>query len=155
MAIYNINEIDQFTPVEATKREAAIARKTIERLKKLSDKEFAFRVESAEAEGIEIPETVMKIMFQVLAQVAKGNAITIVPVHAELTTTQAATMLGVSRPFLVDLLENGELPFHKVGTHRRVLYKDVKLYKDAIDVNRKRVLTELTKQAQELHLGYE
>ena len=85
---------------------------------------------------------------------SKGNAISLIPHHQEISTQEAAKLLNVSRPFLVGLLENGEIPFRKVGAHRRVKLTDVLEYKDQSDAKRLQALNELTALSQEEGMGY-
>ena len=103
---------------------------------------------------IRVPVSALRLLVDVLTEIGKGNAVSIIPIHAELTTQDAADALNVSRPFLVQLLERGDMPFHKIGTHRRVKYLDVVAYKTRIDGERRKALEELAAQAQELGMGY-
>ncbi len=105
-------------------------------------------------EQVVIPELAMRLLTDILVQMAQGNAIMLIPVHAELTTQEAADLLNVSRPYLVSLLEEGKIPHRKVGTRRRVMAKDVLEYKANINKQRLAVLEELSEQAQELNMGY-
>ena len=101
-----------------------------------------------------IPVTAFRLLNSILTEMAKGNAVTLIPIHAELTTQQAADILKVSRPFLIEQLEKGNIPFRKIGTHRRVMFKDLMEFKRTMDHNRLEALEELSAIDQELGLGY-
>ena len=101
-----------------------------------------------------LPRAATRLLSTVLTEMAAGNAVTLIPVHAEMTTQEAADYLNVSRPFLVGLLEAGEIPYRKVGSRRRVQFRDVKAYKDKTDREREKVLDTLAAQAQDLGMGY-
>ena len=105
-------------------------------------------------ETVVIPASAIRLLEAILIEMGKGNAVTLIPIHAELTTQQAADVINVSRPFIVSQLEAGLIPFHKVGTHRRILFADLMRYKKSMDEKRAKVLDELTAQAQELNMGY-
>ena len=102
-----------------------------------------------------LPGYAINLLLDILTETSKGNAITVMPIHAELSTQEAAEFLNVSRPHLVDMLEQGKIPFRKVGAHRRVMAKDVIDYKQHLDADRLKALDKLVAQAQELDMGYE
>lgn len=106
-------------------------------------------------ERVTIPADAFRLLVKILTQMAQGNAITLIPVHAELTTQEAADILNISRPYIVKLLETGEIPYRKIGIRRRIRYQDLIAYKEQIDSERMKALEELTEQAQELKMGYD
>lgn len=108
-----------------------------------------------EAHQIELPTSALRLLVDILSELADGNAVKVVPVHAELTTQEAADLLNVSRPHLIKLLETGELRHHKTGKHRRVRFDELMRYKARRVEASERAMAELAKQAQELQMGYE
>jgi len=142
-----------------TRKEQKIARDNKEifdriagRLKK-STKEVEIGVHG-EKDHVKIPASAFHFLSTILEHMAAGKAVSIIPADAEITTQQAADMLNVSRPHVVKLLEEGELPFHKVGTHRRIKLKDLEAYRASMEKEREEALTELTRISQELDLDY-
>ncbi|MEH2434465.1 MAG: helix-turn-helix domain-containing protein [Nostoc sp.] len=121
--------------------------KELERI--LSVKDFQAKLVGANGERINIPEPIYQVLLQVVQAMASGKAISIIPQQQELTTQQAAEFLSVSRPYLIKLLEQGEIPHIKVGSHRRVRFDDLMNYKQQRDVKRDQLLTELTQISQE------
>ena len=89
---------------------------------------------------------------RVLAFLANGQSVQVIPDIAELTTQQAAGFLNVSRPYLIKLLEAGEIPVRMVGTHRRVRFEDLRQYKLRDDLTRRGAADDLAQLSQELGL---
>ncbi|MQM27509.1 helix-turn-helix domain-containing protein [Glycomyces albidus] len=97
-----------------------------------------------------LPRPAITLFAQILAQLAEGRGVSVVPSQAELTTQQAADLLGVSRPYLIRLLEQGEIPHRKIGRHRRIALADLLDYKRTDDEQRRRTADELGELGQEL-----
>ncbi len=107
---------------------------------------------SPNGEEIELPKSLSQVLRQLVYYLAQGRTVTIVPLNRELTTQEAANILNVSRPYLIKLLEQGEIPFAKTGTHRRIRVDDLMEYKKRRDAERRRGMAELTQMSQELGL---
>ncbi len=139
------------------KQEAAMARASGQLLARYAQSQKPLRLYLADeglAEPIELPARAVGLLMDILETMAAGQGITIIPENAELTTVQAAEVLNVSRPFLIKLLEVGEIPHRKVGRHRRIRMEDVMDYKASDDAKRENVLDQLVTEAQEQDLGY-
>jgi excisionase family DNA binding protein len=93
-----------------------------------------------------LPNNLYSFLLRLLADLRAGNSVTILQSRHELTTAEASKILGMSRQFLVQLLEKGEIPFHKVGTHRRLYVRDVIAYKARRDTSRRKTLDDLAKR---------
>ena len=93
-----------------------------------------------------LPNNLYSFLLRLLADLRAGNSVTILQSRHELTTIEAGKILGMSRQFLVQLLEKGEIPFHKVGTHRRLYVRDVMAYKARRDTSRRKTLDDLAKR---------
>ena len=92
---------------------------------------------------MKLPASAVRVLVRILDQLGRGNAVAVMPVHAELTTQEAADMLNISRPSLIRLLDEGKIEFRKVGTHRRVRFQALMAFKRQAKADRKAVLAEL------------
>ncbi len=101
---------------------------------------------------LNLPPKVLRLFADMLGAMAQGKAVTLVPKSLEVTTQDAAMVLNVSRPYLIKLLDDGKIPFHKLGTHRRILLEDVMKYKKERRQASLDALQELANQANELNL---
>jgi excisionase family DNA binding protein len=102
-----------------------------------------------------IPASALRLLFAALSEMACGNPVSLLPLNEELTTQQAADILNVSRPYLVGLLEKGEMPFRMVGVQRRVLLREVIAYKTRTDIDRRAAMAELAQLGQTIGIGYD
>lgn len=103
---------------------------------------------------LKLPPKVLRLFADLLGEMAQGKAVAIMPKEMDVTTQEAAMLLNVSRPYLVRLLDEKKIPFHKVGTHRRIRFDDVAKYREERRKASQDALQELVEQAQELNMGY-
>jgi excisionase family DNA binding protein len=148
---------DQTEPVAPSAADALIAQESARRLAPaLAQANGAVQLRVGDgdsaSEPVTIPTAAFRLLVRILVEMASGNAVRLIPHHAELTTQEAAELLNVSRPYLVRILDEGRIPFHRVGTHRRVLFKDVMAYKTEHRRARSAALDRLSDLDQELGL---
>ena len=141
--------VKESEPIFAPNSDATIMKQLDE---ELAQNQGVAKLVTPQGSEIRLPHSILKVLVEVVHEMARGNAVRVMPIHAELTTQQAAELLNVSRPFLVSLLEQGEIKYRKVGTHRRILLEDLLVYKDRRDRERLSALDELAKEDQRLGL---
>lgn len=106
----------------------------------------------SDAGEIEMPESVHRALCGLVGALLSGEAVSIVPLDSEYTTNGAADFLGMSRPHLITLLERGEIPYRKVGTHRRIQFSDLVEYRERRDTERGRAFAALVELSEEAGL---
>ena len=136
-------------PDETDSELAATASRELARARKAS-----ISVRLDDGTDLHLPKAVTPLLFKILTEMGQGNAVTLIPLHAELTTQEAANLMNISRPYLNKLLDRGDIPHHKVGTHRRIRFEDLERFRGRREVERRKALEELAAQAQELGAGY-
>jgi excisionase family DNA binding protein len=109
-------------------------------------------VPADDGDPVEVPPSVVDVLREVLDHLRRGERVRVVPEDVEITTQQAADLLNVSRPYLVGLVDRGEIPSRKVGSRRRLKLTDVLLYREVDLARRKRAVDELAAEAQALGL---
>ena len=138
-----------------SKRDIGVAKKSSITLGTLRLHKASPAYLNIENKTVEIPKSAVKLLLEIINQIAEGNALILIPEHTNLTTQEAADLLNVSRPFFVKLLESGEIPFQQVGNRRRILIDDVLKYKEKTHQARTKILQKLVEQAQDFNMGYE
>lgn len=142
-------------PIRPTDEDVRIARESAPKLSRLARGRGAVNVtvgRGAEAEKMQLPPAVLEMLSVILDELADGHTVTVAPLDREITTQAAADLLNVSRPYLIKQLEAGQLPFRKVGTHRRVRLADVLRYRARLEAEAERAYSELVELSQELGL---
>lgn len=145
-----------YEPILLSEQEAQIAEQSGRALGQCIGGSDVLHLRLDDGTDIILPPSALRFIVDALMQMSQGNAVALIPFHAELTTQQAADILSVSRPYLVDeLLEKNLIPFRKVGMRRRVLFKDVTAYKKNIDSARLQTLAQMVEHDQQLEqFGY-
>jgi excisionase family DNA binding protein len=143
------------TPEIPSEAEAVLAKETKEILAPRIGKNASLDLRAMNFESeptVKIPASAARLLVQIPDEMSRGNAVKIVPVHAELTTQEAADLLNVSRPTLIQTLEQGQIPFRKVGPHRRIPFAKAIEYKRKLEADRKAALAELVAYDEEIGL---
>ena len=141
-------------PTPAEVEQAKQTSRTLSKYADVDRVQMSLKGSNGESDEFVLPGHVLQLLLDVLSEVSQGNAVSLIPHHQEVSTQEAASLLNVSRPFLVGLLEKGKVPFRKVGSHRRVLLTDILAYKKKTEELRNQALDELTSLSQDEGMGY-
>ena len=149
---------EKLSQSQLTSQEQRAAREAEPQIRRLLESEtngaaLEFRL-AGTSEEVVLPMSALRLLEAILEANAKGQAVTVTPMHRELTPNQAAEMLGVSRPHLIKLLDEGKIAFRRVGTHRRIRVEDLNRYQEQEEQRQLEALAALQAQAQELGMGY-
>lgn len=137
--------------------EREIAREASRALARLADKQpvhVKAKTDAGVRQSFVLPASAVRLLTDMLTHLADGQAVAVIPEDAELTTQQAADMLNISRPYLIKFLVEENLPFTLVGRHRRIKFRDLSTFRDALRKRSSEALDKLVEQAQDLDMGY-
>ena len=142
------------TPVLPSETEAILARETSRllaaRMQDADPMELRILNHDTPEETLKLPAPAVKLLLRILEEMARGNAVTLIPLHPELTTQEAADMLNISRPTLIQLLNEDKIKFRRIGTHRRIPFESVMEYKRNARAERQAVIDEFVSHNEEL-----
>jgi excisionase family DNA binding protein len=141
-------------PFVATEEEALIAQEAVQKLRPLAEAKTDVKLRIAEQADIVVPlpARVVRLIVDFLSAMSERTPVSFIPHSAEMTTKQAADFLNVSRPYLIKLIDKGEIPHRMVGKHRRVLMSDLMNYKKKTDAERKAAIARMVAESQQIGL---
>ncbi|MFL5702020.1 MAG: helix-turn-helix domain-containing protein [Ktedonobacteraceae bacterium] len=116
----------------------------------LADRNQVPKLVGSDGQYIELPQSIFEVLRQIVSHMMSGRAIFIVPETKTLTTQEAADVLGVSRPYLIKLLDQHKMPYTRLGLHRRILFSDLMRYREQRDRERERALDDIAQMSQDL-----
>ena len=155
-----------YEPISPSSRDTKVARDAYTQLSgRMLQEDFAYGAalgnpmkilvtDAEQQKPVELPLGAVPLLLKILETMAEGNGMMVAPVGAELTTSEAAEILNVSRPYVVKLIEDGKIPHHMVGSHRRLKLEDVVEYKTATRKRSEEVLGKLVEEGRKLGMGY-
>ena len=147
----DMSDVLEVRPGEVPAKELADFERALERRRRPGRGQTP-KLVGSDGTATELPEGIHELLVSIVEHLKAGNGVTVIPMHAELTTVEAAELLNVSRPFLIKQLEAGALPHHMVGTHRRLRLADVLAYRDRMDTAAEEALAAMTAEAEDLGL---